>query len=121
MEYLKLLVVFLYLGYNKLMLRSYILPTSLTSLTILSGALLSSSSSFADDSVVDTVEITVPVSCTMSGSGMNSHTEEIANGTYESEIGTTTLTAFCNDNNGFSIYATGYTGNEIGGTNSNTS
>ena len=31
----------------------------------------------------------------------------------------TTLKAFCNDNNGFAIYAAGYTGNEVGGTNSN--
>ena len=55
----------------------------------------------------------------MSGTGMTSHTEEIANGTYESEIGATTLYAFCNDSEGFAIYAAGYTGDEIGGTNSN--
>ena len=82
--------------------------------------LLVVSSVFADNTdVVDVVTITVPVSCTMSGTGMNSHNKEIANGTYESEIGTTTLHAFCNDSEGFAIYAAGYTGNEIGGTNSN--
>ena len=102
-----------------------IAPTSLASLTLLvttllSGALLMSSSVFADnDSVVDEINITVPISCTLSGSGMTSHNANIANGTYTADIGTTTLTAFCNDNSGFSIYATGYTGNEIGATNSN--
>ena len=95
-------------------------PISLLSLTILSGAILISSNVNADnDSVVDEVNITVPLSCTMSGSGMTSHTASIPNGTYNSNIGETTITAFCNDNSGFAIYATGYTGNEIGGTNSN--
>ena len=92
----------------------------LLSVTVLSGALLLSSSTFADnDSVVDQISITVPISCTLSGTGMTSHNANIANGTYTADIGTTTLTAFCNDNSGFSIYATGYTGNEIGAQNSN--
>jgi len=55
----------------------------------------------------------------MSGSGMNSHNSEIVNGTYQADIGTTTLHAFCNDNEGFAIYAAGYTGDEVGGQNSN--
>ena len=89
-------------------------------LTAVCGAILSSSIVSADnDTVVDQINITVPVSCTLSGTGMTSHTAEIANGTYEDDIGTTTLKAFCNDNNGFAIYATGYTGDEIGATNSN--
>ncbi len=91
---------------------------SLVSLTVLSGMLLSSSVSSAED-IVDEINITVPVSCTMSGTGMNSHNAEIVNGTYTPDIGSTTLHAFCNDNEGFAIYAAGYTGNEVGGTNSN--
>ncbi|MDO5451595.1 MAG: FISUMP domain-containing protein [Candidatus Saccharibacteria bacterium] len=95
-------------------------PLALLGVTAISGAVLASSTVSADnDTVVDQINITVPVSCTMSGTGMTSHTAEIANGTYEDDIGTTTLKAFCNDNNGFAIYATGYTGNEIGATNSN--
>ena len=75
---------------------------------------------FADGTdVVDEINITVPVSCTMSGTGMNSHNAEISNGTYQADIGTTTLHAFCNDNEGFALYAAGYTGDEVGGTNSN--
>ena len=88
-------------------------------MTTLSGALLMSSSVNADnDSVVDEINITVPVSCTLSGSGMTSHNASIPNGTYTDDLGTTTLKAFCNDNSGFAIYAVGYTGNEIGATNS---
>ena len=88
--------------------------------TISVGTILSSISVSADnDSIVDQINITVPVSCTMSGTGMDSHSTEIENGLYKNNIGTTTLHAFCNDNEGFAIYAAGYTGNEIGGTNSN--
>ena len=50
---------------------------------------------------------------------MGSHTATLAPNTYsgasgseyENGIGKTTLTAICNDDNGFSIYAIGYTGN----------
>ena len=96
-----------------------ILTGALIGATLLSVSILASYSAFADnDSVVDEINITVPISCTLSGSGMTSHNASIPNGTYTPDIGTTTLTAFCNDNTGFSIYAAGYTGNEIGGTNS---
>ncbi len=71
-----------------------------------------------NDSVVDQVSITVPISCTMTGNGMTSHNASIPNGTYIDDIGTTTLKAFCNDNSGFAIYAVGYTGNEIGAASS---
>ena len=91
----------------------------LTGLTVLSGSFLTSVQVSADESVVDNVNITVPVSCSLSGTGMNSHNASIVNGTYQADIGTTTMKVFCNDTNGFAIYATGYTGNEIGGTNSN--
>ena len=90
----------------------------LASLTVLLGLILSSTTVSAED-IVDEINITVPVSCTLSGSGMTSHTASIPNGTYTPDIGTTTLHAFCNDAEGFAIYAAGYTGDEIGGTNSN--
>ena len=98
---------------------SFYVLAFLISLTFLSGFLLSSSRVSADDSVVDDINITIPVACTLSGIGMTSHNATINNGTYDSEIGTTTLKAFCNDSEGFAIYAAGYTGDEIGGTNSN--
>ncbi len=72
-----------------------------------------SSNTLADDTV-DKVNISVPVSCSIEGTGMSSHTANIVNGTYQADIGTTTLKAFCNDTNGFAIYANGYTGDTLG-------
>ena len=97
---------------------STITTLSLAGITACVGLVLMSSYVSADD-VVDDVSITVPTSCTMSGSGMNSHSAEIANGTYIPNIGTTTINVLCNDNAGFSIYATGFSGETIGQTNSN--
>ena len=83
--------------------------------TLLSGTILASTLVSADnDSVVDEINITVPVSCTLSGTGMNTHNANINNGQYNSAIGETTLKAFCNDNEGFAIYAIGFTDNEDG-------
>lgn len=65
-----------------------------------------------NDSVVDEINITVPVSRTLSGTGIKSHNTEISNGQYDSAIGETTIKALCNDNEGFAIYAIGYTDNE---------
>lgn len=88
--------------------------------TILSGLILTPSTTQAEgDSTVDEIKLIVPISCSMSGTGMNTHTAEISNGDYRSEIGSTILHAFCNDENGFSIYAAGYTGDKIGDVSSN--
>lgn len=81
-------------------------------IAILGGIILASTSSYAD--VVSQVTIGVPVACTMSGTGMTSHNAEIQNGTSNSSIGETTIKAFCNDSDGFTIYAIGYTNNEEG-------
>ena len=91
----------------------------LLTINILSGITLASSFvSATDDEVVDSVQLTVPIACTMTGTGtthtaiMNPGTYSGASGSeYENGIGKTTLTAICNDDNGFSIYAIGYTGN----------
>ena len=90
----------------------------LFSLTILSGVILSSNTTSADTEVIDQVRLTVPIACTMTGEN-TSHTATLDPGTYSGAtgseyangIGKTTLTAICNDDNGFSIYAIGYTGN----------
>ena len=98
---------------------SSILCGTILTLTLCLGAVLSSTIVSAEGGntntdIVDQINITVPVACTMSGTGQNTHNAEINNGQYNSNIGTTTLKAFCNDNEGFSIYAVGYTDNEIG-------
>ena len=88
-------------------------------LTLMAGLLLTGDVVRADDTAVVQTSITVPVACTLRGTGTDSHTATLAPNTYsgasgteyENGIGKTTLTAICNDDNGFSIYAIGFTGN----------
>ena len=101
------------------MSKKYKMIKNVVSLVILASGIVGSAVYADSNSVVDQIDITVPVSCTMSGTGMQSHNAEITNGTYQANIGSTTLHAFCNDSEGFAIYAAGYTGNEISGANSN--
>ena len=113
--------------YNKLMLKGnthnrnsnnlplFCLPLSITAFTLLSASILTAYPASADDSIVDQVNVTVAASCTLSGTGMDSHNAEITNGTYRDNIGTTTLKAFCNDSEGFAIYAIGFTGDQYTG------
>ena len=93
-----------------------LLAGSLVAVTLVAGAFLMNPKAIASDAV-DDVSITVPVACTISGTN-TAHTANVVNGTYEDDIGTTTIKAYCNDSEGFAIYAAGYTGDEIGGTNS---
>ncbi|MBO4854889.1 hypothetical protein J5500_00600, partial [Candidatus Saccharibacteria bacterium] len=81
--------------------------------------ILSANTALADDdTVVDQINVTVAESCTLAGVGMDSHVATLHNDEYSGHsgssyvngIGKTTLTAFCNDYNGFSIYAIGFTG-----------
>ena len=80
----------------------------------LAGAMLSSSTVSAETTSLDT-SVYVPSACTVTGTGMNSHNADVPNGTYRDNIGTTTLKAFCNDSEGFAIYAIGFTGDQYTG------
>ena len=98
-----------------------IITLCLTSLTLVTGLVLSSTRVSADTSAVDNVAVTVPVSCSLSATVNTEHTATLNNGIYSvastdyaNGIGKTTLTAFCNDPEGFAIYAIGYTGEEEG-------
>ena len=82
-------------------------------LTLCSGTILASHVISADD-VIDDVAINIPVACTMTGTINTPHTANVESGTYVADIGTTTLKAVCNDANGFSIYAIGYSNQEYG-------
>ena len=100
----------------------HVLLVGILFFTFICGGLLSSPSLHADDAVTTTT-ITVPVSCTMNGTGMGTHTAQIPNGVdsrgqdyYPDGIGTTTLKAYCNDNEGFAIYAVGYSDDTLGNT-----
>ena len=90
-------------------------------LLIISALTLSLPHSSADSSS-DTVRLSVPVSCTLA-SHINTgeeHTISMISGTYEDNIGVTTLTTYCNDPGGFVIYANGNS-NNIEGNNKLTS
>ncbi len=76
--------------------------------------LVSSTNAFAEESVVDQVNITIPTSCSLSGTGMDTHNTTIHNNESDSAIGESIITAYCNDINGFSIYAIGFTNDEDG-------
>lgn len=105
-------------------LKRYSIAGVLTAVTLMVGTFLSSIQVKADTQSVDDVMIAILVSCTMSAVGNDSHNATIMNGTYsaasgsdyENGIGKTTLTVFCNDYNGFAIYAIGYT-SDVDGTN----
>ena len=63
-----------------------------------------------------TAAIRVKSTCSMTAT-INSGDEHIAtmiNGQYKEDIGKTTVATFCNDPNGYAIYAIGYTGGDIG-------
>ena len=96
---------------------SIIAPVSLPSLSLLASTILvfgilASSSVSAD--VTSEIDISIPVSCSIIGTGEDSHHDEIINGASSSNIGTTTMDVFCNDNEGFAVYAIGYTNDEEG-------
>lgn len=86
--------------------------TTLLALTATSGIFLSLPSASAD--VVDTVTITIPKACSISSTLSSTHSAEINNGQYQDDIGETVIKATCNDAEGFSIYAIGFTDDEYG-------
>ena len=99
----------------------YLVTGGLVATTLLSGAILSSIKVKADTSAIDNVSVTVPISCSLSATVDTEHTATLNNGIYSvastdyaNGIGKTTLTTFCNDEEGFAIYAIGYTNEEEG-------
>lgn len=79
---------------------------------------LSSFNVNAETEVVDVVNITVPAACTLettSGSG-ETYSLSLMPAQYEDDIGPTPISVFCNTNDGFSIYAIGYSNEEYGNT-----
>ncbi|MDO4612402.1 MAG: hypothetical protein Q4B29_03030 [Candidatus Saccharibacteria bacterium] len=85
-------------------------------LTAVSGVLLTSDETNAETQSA-TGKITVETACTLSGTVGSAHTATMLNGTYQQGIGATTLTANCNDENGYSIYAIGFSNDTFGNTN----
>lgn len=61
-----------------------------------------------------TATVTVGSACTLAATVNTAHTAEVPAGSSQTNIGSTTLNAICNDAGGYAIYAVGYTGNEYG-------
>ena len=96
-------------------LKLIIIPATMLLLTITAGFILSSSSSHAETSSA-TASVTVPDTCYMSSTS-TTHTGTASGGTYTTNFGgESTVTVTCNDRNGYSVYAVGYS-NDIEGTN----
>ena len=87
-------------------------------LLMVSGLVLSRlsfhSSATGSSSGTDNLAITISSSCTLSSVVNIPHNAEVYNGNYLGDIGKTTITTLCNDGNGYSVYAVGYSINEEG-------
>ena len=81
-------------------------------LLIISALILSLPHSSANG--VDTLTLTLSSSCTMSSIVDIEHNGSLTSGTYIQNIGQTTIKTLCNDGNGYSVYAVGYSNNEEG-------
>ena len=83
-------------------------------LVLISGFILSLPHSSASISSSDNFTVSVLSSCTLSSIVNSSHSIETINGTYIEDVGKTTISAFCNDKNGYAIYAVGDSDNVLG-------
>ena len=86
---------------------------ALFAVTALSLAVCTNVRTYADTTVTDDVTITIQSACTFRGvvPEGSEHTKTIIPGNWTPDIGTTQMTAICNDPSGYNIYAVGYTNN----------
>ena len=108
-------VDFFYYAFRNVLLVS--IPLLVVSSVVLSHLSFYSSatgSSSGSTSSTDTLSFNISSSCTLSSVVDRNHNAELINGTYVSGIGQTTITTLCNDGNGYSVYAVGYSNNEEG-------
>ena len=66
----------------------------------------------------DNVQLVLSTSCTVNAVVTSEHTVSLNGGQLDNNVGNTKLSAFCNDNNGYSIYAVGSSGDTDGNTDS---
>ena len=64
--------------------------------------------------VADEINVNIPVACSLTNIVDSAHTASIENSTYVDDIGETTFKVFCNDAEGFAVYAVGNTNDEPG-------
>ncbi len=103
---------------KKTSLKLFIFPLGILNITILSGYIATATHTYADisGSVDDTVTITVDSSCLMGQTIISDHTAQLNPGETNSTIGESRISTYCNDTNGYAIYAIGYTNGELGNT-----
>ena len=89
------------------------LATIIASLSTISSAIIITSNTHATG-VADQINVTIPVACSLTSIVDTAHTATVENSAYENNIGETTFKVFCNDAEGFSVYAVGYTNDEPG-------
>ena len=86
-------------------------------LVIISALALSLPHSSATTSSTDDITLTLDVACTVSSVVTSPHSAlDMHVGQYKSDIGNTDISVFCNDNNGYSVYAVGNSNNVDGNT-----
>ena len=102
----------------------FVIPGGLALLTVVLGLLLCSNSIHADESAVDTVQVSVETACTLSsslgttpgvtgstdGEGNNSYTFTMDPGSLK-EVNGSIFSTVCNDSGGYALYAIGFSGN----------
>ena len=98
---------FFYYAFRNILLVG--LPLTIISCLVLSNLSLHSS---ATSSGTDNLTISIYTACTLSSTVNNEHNSVVDVGTYKTNIGKTTITTLCNDGNGYSVYAIGYSNNE---------
>ena len=86
--------------------------TALSSVLVL----LNATGVYAESDAIDTVTVTVPVSCSITNTVDTTHTATVEVGTYTEDIGETIFKVLCNDSNGFAVYAIGYSDDTYGNT-----
>ncbi|MBR0467487.1 hypothetical protein IJJ53_01060 [Candidatus Saccharibacteria bacterium] len=87
------------------------IPLAIISAVILSSLHISATGS---GSGTDSLTISISSACTLGSVVDIEHNTNTNVGTYTPNIGKTTITTLCNDGNGYSVYAVGYSNNEEG-------
>lgn len=85
-------------------------------LTLVFALILSLSHSSAASSGTDNIQMTLSTSCTVNAVVTAEHTVSLNGGQVDNNVGNTKISAYCNDNNGYGIYAIGSSGDVDGNT-----
>ena len=103
---------FFYKAFRNILLVSILL--AIISAPILGFAIPHSSAEIS--SGTDNVQLVLSTSCTVNAVVTEAHETSLHGGQKDDNVGNTKLSAFCNDNNGYSIYAVGSSGDIDGNT-----